>query len=274
VAAARRFVERPIDRHDVPETITIDQSGANTMGSVFFHQLFPKGKPMNIVFVGIDLAKNVFAVHGVDEQGKPALVRPSVTRGKLHELIASLAPCTIGMEACSGAHHWARLFSAHGHIIRLMAPKLVAPYRMSGKRGKNDAADAAAICDGRPTFHNQLASSTLRKVIKCLHYPLEVMMLCVRRPNNLWQQSRRVLEPWMQVRSTGCALIHLLALHLAEAFPLNEIAPWRKREGVVTAGLSSPIEWGSIFPALRFARPATESPRYSRSSSLVSTAPA
>ena len=60
---------------------------------------------MNIVFIGIDLAKNVFAVHGVNEQGKPALVRPSVARGKLHELIASLAPCTIGMEACSGAHH-------------------------------------------------------------------------------------------------------------------------------------------------------------------------
>ena len=109
---------------------------------------------MSIVFIGIDLAKNVFAVHGVNEQGKPALVRPSVARGKLHELIASLAPCTIGMEACSGAHHWARLFTARGHTVRLMAPKLVAPYRMSGKRGKNDAADAAAICEAvqRPTM--------------------------------------------------------------------------------------------------------------------------
>ena len=51
------------------------------------------------------------------------------------------------MEAGSGAHHWARLFLAHGHTVRLMAPKLVTPYRMSGKRGKNDAADAAAICE-------------------------------------------------------------------------------------------------------------------------------
>jgi transposase len=102
---------------------------------------------MAIVFIGIDLAKNVFAVHGVDEQGKPALVRPSVARAKLHELIASLPPCTIGMEACSGAHHWARLFAVHGHTVKLMAPKLVAPYRMSGKRGKNDATDAAAICE-------------------------------------------------------------------------------------------------------------------------------
>lgn len=102
---------------------------------------------MAIVFVGIDLAKNVFAVHGVDETGRPALVRPSVARAKLLELIAALAPCTIGMEACSGAHHWARLFQVHGHTVKLMAPKFVAPYRLSGKRGKNNAADAMAICE-------------------------------------------------------------------------------------------------------------------------------
>ena len=102
---------------------------------------------MAIVTVGIDLAKNVFAVHGVDATGKPALVRPSVARGKLVELIASLPPCLVGMEACSGAHHWARLFAAYGHTVRLMAPKFVVPYRLSGKRSKNDAADAAAICE-------------------------------------------------------------------------------------------------------------------------------
>ena len=102
---------------------------------------------MAIVFVGIDLAKNVFAVHGVNDAGKPELVRPAVARGKLRELIAALPPCTIGMEACSGAHHWARELEVLGHTVRLMAPKFVAPYRMSGKRGKNDAADAAAICE-------------------------------------------------------------------------------------------------------------------------------
>jgi transposase len=109
---------------------------------------------MAIVFVGIDLAKNVFAVHGVDDHGKPALVRPSVARAKLHALIASVPPCTIGMEACSGAHHWARLFVALGHTVRLIAPKFVAPYRLSGRRGKTDAADAAAICEAlqRPSM--------------------------------------------------------------------------------------------------------------------------
>ncbi len=102
---------------------------------------------MGIIAVGIDLAKNVFAVHGINEAGAAQLRQPQVTRGKLNALIASLPPCVIGMEACSGAHYWARRFQANGHTVRLMAPKLVAPYRMSGKQGKNDAADAAAICE-------------------------------------------------------------------------------------------------------------------------------
>ena len=109
---------------------------------------------MTIVTLGIDLAKNVFALHGVDATGRAVLVRPSVPRAKLREVVAALPPCLIGMEACSGAHHWARLFDAHGHTVRLMAPKFVTPYRMSGKTGKNDAADAAAICEavGRPNM--------------------------------------------------------------------------------------------------------------------------
>jgi transposase len=102
---------------------------------------------MAILTIGIDLAKNVFAVHGVGDSGKPEMKHPSVPRAKLVELVAALPPCTIGMEACSGAHHWARLFAAHGHTVRLMAPKFVAPYRLSGRRAKNDAADAAAICE-------------------------------------------------------------------------------------------------------------------------------
>lgn len=102
---------------------------------------------MTILTIGIDLAKNVFAVHGVGESGKPELKRPAVPRAKLLPLVASLPPCTIGMEACSGAHHWARQFAAFGHTVRLMAPKFVTPYRQSGRRSKNDAADAAAICE-------------------------------------------------------------------------------------------------------------------------------
>lgn len=102
---------------------------------------------MAIVTVGIDLAKNVFAVHGINEFSKPQLVEPSVSRAKLPKLISQLPPCTIAMEACSGAHYWARQFQAMGHTVKLIAPKFVSPYRMGGKCGKNDAADAAAICE-------------------------------------------------------------------------------------------------------------------------------
>jgi transposase len=85
---------------------------------------------MSIVVGGIDLAKNVFAVHGVDDSGKPVLVKPRVARDKLIELVATLPPCLIGMEACTGAHYWGRQFSRFGHTVRLMAPKFVIPYRM------------------------------------------------------------------------------------------------------------------------------------------------
>src|SRR5659263_206625 len=102
---------------------------------------------MTIVTLGIDLAKSVFAIHGVGGSGQPELLRPEVRRHKLKEIIASLPPCLIGIEACSGAHHWAREFEKMGHSVRLMAAKFVAPYRMSGKCGKNDANDAAAICE-------------------------------------------------------------------------------------------------------------------------------
>ena len=130
---------------------------------------------MTIIAVGIDLAKHVFAVHGVDEAGRAALVRPSVARDKLHELIATLPPCLIGMEACTGAHHWARLFMQHGHSVRLIAPKFVTPYRLSGKRGKNDAADAAAICEAvqRPQMRFVPTKSEAQQA--------QLMVHCVRQ---------------------------------------------------------------------------------------------
>ncbi|MDR3413797.1 MAG: IS110 family transposase [Formivibrio sp.] len=126
---------------------------------------------MAIITVGIDLAKNVFAVHGVNDSGKAELVKPKVPREQLLDLIAKLPPCLIGMEACSGAHHWARLFQQHGHTVRLIAPKFVTPYRLSGKRGKNDAADAAAICEAitRPHMRFVPIKDEHQQAILCLH---------------------------------------------------------------------------------------------------------
>lgn len=126
---------------------------------------------MNIITAGIDLAKNVFAVHGGDDSGKAVLVKPKVKREHLMELIMQLPPCVIDMEACSGVPPWARQFRPHGHTIRLMAPKLVSPYRMSGVRGKNDAADAAAICEAvtRPNMRFVPVKEEHQQIILCLH---------------------------------------------------------------------------------------------------------
>lgn len=123
---------------------------------------------MSIITLGIDLAKNLFALHGVDHAGKPTLVKPKVPRDQLLAIVAQLPPCLIGMEACSGAHHWARLFRAHGHTVRIMAPKFVAPYRMSGRRGKNDA---AAICEAvsRPNMRFVPIKDEHQQAILCLH---------------------------------------------------------------------------------------------------------
>lgn len=125
---------------------------------------------MAIITVGIDLAKNVFSVHGVDEGGKVALQR-TVCRDQLLELVAKLPPCVIAMEACSGAHQWARDFAALGHMPKLIAAKLVSPYRMGGKRGKNDAADAAAICEAatRPKMRFVPVKSVDQQATLCVH---------------------------------------------------------------------------------------------------------
>jgi len=99
---------------------------------------------MNLVStLGIDLAKSIFLVHGVNSNGEVVL-RRTLSRAKLMELVAQLPPCLIGMEACSGAHEWARRFAASGHTVKLMAAKFVMPYR---KSGKNDGNDAEAICE-------------------------------------------------------------------------------------------------------------------------------
>ena len=98
---------------------------------------------MKVTTVGIDLAKNVFQVHGVDEGGKTVL-RKQLKRKDVVSFFANLAPCLIGMEACGGAHYWARKLSALGHTVRLVAPQFVKPYV---KTNKSDRNDAEAICE-------------------------------------------------------------------------------------------------------------------------------
>lgn len=105
---------------------------------------------MQISTIGIDLAKNVFQVHGVDAQGKVTLVR-QLRRNQMIAFLAKLPACLIGMEACATSHHWAREITKLGHEVKLIPPAYVKAYV---KRQKNDAADAAAICEAvtRPSM--------------------------------------------------------------------------------------------------------------------------
>ena len=97
---------------------------------------------MKITTIGIDLAKEVFQIHGVDERGKVGT--QDVKRKDMAKYFANLEPCLVGMEACGSAHYWARKLGSYGHTVKLMAPQFVKPYV---KTNKNDMADAEAICE-------------------------------------------------------------------------------------------------------------------------------
>jgi transposase len=122
---------------------------------------------MNITRVGLDIAKHVFQVHGVDRHGNTQL-RKQLSRAKVLEFFAQLPPCLIGMEACGGAHYWARRLSKLGHTVKLMAAQFVIPYR---KQGKNDANDAEAICEavGRPNMHFVAIKSEEQQAVLMVH---------------------------------------------------------------------------------------------------------
>jgi transposase len=122
---------------------------------------------MKITAIGLDLAKNVFQVHGVDEHGH-AVVKKKVKRAQLATFFASIPPCLVGMEACSGAHFWARKLQGFGHVVRLIAPQFVRPYV---KSNKTDAADAAAICEAvsRPDMRFVPLKSIESQALLVLH---------------------------------------------------------------------------------------------------------
>lgn len=122
---------------------------------------------MKITTVGIDLAKNVFQIHAVDERGKTVL-KKQLKRGQVAEFFANLSVCLIGMEACGSAHHWARKLETFGHTVRLMAPQFVKPYV---KTNKNDAADAEAICEAvsRPNMRFVPIKNIEQQSVLALH---------------------------------------------------------------------------------------------------------
>ena len=122
---------------------------------------------MNITTIGVDLAKSVFQVHGIDKRGK-AVIQKRLRRSKVLEFFVQLPPCLIGMEACSSAHYWARKLREQGHEVKLMAPQFVKPYV---KANKTDAADAEAICEAvtRPTMRFVPIKSVDQHAVLSLH---------------------------------------------------------------------------------------------------------
>ena len=122
---------------------------------------------MNVTTFGIDLAKNVFQVHGIDARGK-AVIRKQLKRGEMTAYFVNLPPCLIGMEACGSAHYWARELQRFGHTVKLMAPQFVKPYV---KSNKNDRADAEAICEAvtRPSMRFVPIKSVEQQAVLALH---------------------------------------------------------------------------------------------------------
>ena len=129
---------------------------------------------MNIATIGIDIAKNVFQIHGVCADGKVTVSR-QLRRQQLLPYLQQLTPCTVGLEACPGAHHWARQIAALGHDVRLMPPQYVKPYV---KRQKNDAADAEAICEAvtRPTMRFVPVKTEEQQAVLMLHRTRELLI--------------------------------------------------------------------------------------------------
>src|SRR5260370_33204792 len=129
---------------------------------------------MQITTIGLDIAKNVFQVHGIDAAEK-VVVRKQLRRGQVIAFFAALPPCLIGMEACATAHYWARELTKLGHEVRLMPAKDVKAYV---KRNNNDAADTAAICEAalRPTMRFVRAKSAEHQGRSSQHRTRDVLM--------------------------------------------------------------------------------------------------
>lgn len=157
---------------------------------------------MPVVSLGIDLAKSVFQVHGVDASGY-AVLRRRLGRSEVLVFFARLSPCLVGMEACSSAHHWARELARLGHDVRLIPPQYVKPYV---KRNKTDAADAEAICEAvtRPNMRFVPVKTREQQAILALH---RVRSLLVRQRTASINAVRGLLSEFGLVAGKGSSRV-------------------------------------------------------------------
>jgi transposase len=160
-----------------------------------------------VTTIGLDLAKNLFQVHGVDAAGKVVL-RRKLRRGEVLDFFAALPPAVVGMEACGGAHYWARELGRLGHMVRLMPPSYVKAYV---KRGKTDAADAEAICEAvtRPTMRFVPAKTEAQQASLV---ELKVRDMLVRQRTQAINALRSHLAEYGIIAAQGRKVAELIAL--------------------------------------------------------------
>lgn len=165
---------------------------------------------MQVTTIGIDLAKHVFQIHGVDTRGKRVLTK-QLRRDQMKSFFAQQPACRIGLEACTGAHHWARELGALGHTVRLMAPQFVKPYV---KTNKSDAADAEAICEAvdRPNMRFVPVKTPDQQAVLALH---------------------RVREGWIKARTAQSNQIRGLLAEFGIVLPQGLATLYRRVPGVL-----------------------------------------
>ena len=166
---------------------------------------------MNITRIGIDLGKSWFQVCAMDRHDRVVLER-KLNRRRLERFLSELAPCTVAMEACGGAHHWARLAQSHGHRARLVSPQFVKPYV---KSNKNDARDAQAICEaaGRPTMRFAPMKTVEQQALQHEH---RVRAMAVSNRTALANQMRGMLLEYGIVVAQGLGVLRRRVVEVLE----------------------------------------------------------
>ena len=173
--------------------------------------------------IGLDIAKSVFQVHGVDADGT-VVIRKRISRAKILEFFAALPSCLVGIEACPSAHHWSRKLQALGHTVKLMPPSYVKAYL---KRSKNDANDAAAICEAvtRPSMRFVPTKSEQQQSGLMLHRGRQLLV----RQRTMLSNAIRGHMAELGIISANCRHRRDIRMSLTG---LRDVADWLEKLGL------------------------------------------